>query len=55
MCNICMSEVCKSTLGDKGMRKVDFPLDDYFMALAVLGRARSQCEKKASDNELCAD
>ena len=42
--------IMQSTLGEKGMREVDLPLDDYFMALAVLGRVRSQCENKVSDS-----
>lgn len=48
----------KPILGDKGKREVDFPLDDYFMALAVLGCVRSQCKIKVSTSEwciLCAD
>ena len=34
------------TKGLKGRRDVDFPKDDYFMALAVLATSRSPFEKK---------
>ena len=39
--------------GPKGRQDVNFPLDDYFMALAVLATTRSPFTKKVLNEMYC--
>lgn len=46
--NVCISKLATEP-GGKG--DVDLPLNDYFMALAVLAKSRSSCNERVSDDD----